>query len=248
MLAAFAARLDLTEPSIPWHTDRQRVLDLAAALGGIVAAVGKIALDVELLAQTEVGEVSEGGDDPRRGASSALPHKRNPVDAVLIRSAAYRAPGLVATLFATAQQEQERAAGAWHAEWETLRQLMSITGGAVGRAGALVGGLEIHPRVMRSNVDAAGGLMMSESVAAALTARVGRAPAQALVARCSAQAATAGGSFYDMVKADNDIGRHLTATELEAAFDVGTVVASAGGLVDRALAAHRSHGSHGSIR
>jgi 3-carboxy-cis,cis-muconate cycloisomerase len=245
-LAAFATRLDLVEPSIPWHTDRQRVLDLAVALGGIVTAVGKVALDVELLAQTEVGEVSEGGDDPRRGASSALPHKRNPVDAVLIRSAAYRAPGLVATLLATAQQEHERAAGAWHAEWDTLRQLMSIAGGAVARAGALLSSLDIDTGRMRSNVDDTGGLVMSESVAAALTARVGRAPAQALVARCSTQVTAHGRSFYEIVQADDEISQHLTSDDFESAFDAGPVLASAGRLVDRALAAYRSGDSHGS--
>ncbi|WP_309232280.1 lyase family protein [Micromonospora tarensis] len=102
----FAGLLGLAASPLPWHTRRQPRLDLAAALGGLLAATGKVALDVGLLAQTEIGEVAEGGTG--RGGSSAMPHKRNPVDSVLIAAAARRGPGLVGTLFAAAVQEHER--------------------------------------------------------------------------------------------------------------------------------------------
>ena len=113
-----AATLGLVEPVLPWHTDRTRVVQLAAALGGLAGAASKIARDVTLLAQTEVGELREGGEG--RGGSSAMVHKRNPVAAVSAIACARRVPGLVATLLAGMEQEHQRSAGAWQAEWGTL--------------------------------------------------------------------------------------------------------------------------------
>ncbi len=121
--------------SLPWHTDRLRILQLAASLAGACAALGKIARDVTLLAQTEIAEVAEGVDDPRQGGSSAMPHKRNPVASVVILGCTRRAPGLLATLAAAAEHELQRAAGAWHAEWEPLDR-----SAAADRIGCVVGG------------------------------------------------------------------------------------------------------------
>ena len=242
MSARFAYLLDLAEPVLPWHTNRQRVLELAAALGGVVAACGKLALDVELLAQTEIAEVGEGAGTPGgqpHGGSSALPHKHNPVDAVLIRSAAYRAPGLLSALFfAASHHEHERAAGAWHAEWESLRELLRVTGGALARTGSLVSALSVHADRMRATVDAAGGLLMTENVASALAPALGRAAAQALVGACAARALERGATLRDVMASDADVLGHLSPAELDAAFDPGTVLKSAGVLIDRALAAH----------
>jgi 3-carboxy-cis,cis-muconate cycloisomerase/3-oxoadipate enol-lactonase len=150
---AFAAKLGLAEPVLPWHTDRARVGELAGALGVAAGALGKLALDVTLLAQTELGEVAEAAG----GGSSTLPHKRNPVGAVLVRAACARVPGLVATLLGAMAQEQERATGAWQAEWEPLAELLRLVGGAAARARELLEGLEVHPDRMRANLEAADG-------------------------------------------------------------------------------------------
>jgi len=126
---ALAAELGLAEPVLPWHTLRLPVTDLAGALGSVAGVAGKVALDVVLLAQSEVAEVREGV--PGRGGSSAMAHKRNPVAAISTRAAALRAPGLVATLLTAAQaQEHERAAGGWHAEWLSLADLLRTVGSA----------------------------------------------------------------------------------------------------------------------
>ncbi len=138
--ALFAAETGLPEPVLPWHTDRQRILRLAAALTGACAALGKIARDVTLLAQTEIGEVAEGAGEPGRGGSSAMPQKRNPVASVLILGCVRRAPGLLATLAAAAEHELQRAAGAWHAEWEPLSDLLRLTGSAAVLGGRAAGG------------------------------------------------------------------------------------------------------------
>jgi 3-carboxy-cis,cis-muconate cycloisomerase len=230
-----AERLGLQAPVLPWHTDRQRILELAGALGGVVAAVGKIGLDVELLAQTGIDEVREGGG-PSHGGSSAMPHKQNPVDSVLVRSAAYRAPGLVATLFATAQQEHERAAGAWHAEWQPLRSLLSIAGGAVARTSVMLAGLDVRTDRMRSAVEAAGGLVMAEHLAAKLMPVLGRWAAQALVGECCARAVDQGRDLRDVAKENSGIGQLLSAAEVDEALDIGTGLRAVQALIDAALA------------
>src|SRR6266496_2157455 len=169
--ALLAAELGLAVPVLPWHTDRLRILDLAAA----AAVLGKIARDVTLLAQSEVAEVREGGTG--RGGSSAMPQKSNPVASVLILGCTRRAPGLLATLAAAAEQEHQRAAGGWHAEWEPLADLLRLTGSAASWGAELLAGLAVDARRMRANLDAAGGFPMAGRVAALLAPALGPAAA-----------------------------------------------------------------------
>jgi 3-carboxy-cis,cis-muconate cycloisomerase len=228
-----AERLGLAASALPWHTRRQPLLDLTAGLGALLAATGKVALDIGLLAQTEVGEVAEGGAG--RGGSSAMPHKRNPVDAVLVTAAARRAPGLIATLFAAAAQEHERAAGAWHAEWEPLLELLRLAGSAAGRTHRLLAGLDVRPARMRANLDASGGLVMAEAVAARLAPALGRSAAHDTVARAATRPA-----FRDALLADPAVRARLTERDIDDALDPHHRLGSAGLFVDRALASHRA--------
>jgi 3-carboxy-cis,cis-muconate cycloisomerase len=164
LLPRFAAELGLAEPLLPWHTDRSRVAELACALGIAAGVIGKVARDVVLLAQTEVGEVREGdpgqaaGDpaqaagDPARGASSAMPHKRNPVAAVAALACAAQAPGLVSTLLTAMVQEHERAAGGWHAEWRALRELLTTTGSAAAWLRDCLSGLVVDEDALARNL------------------------------------------------------------------------------------------------
>ena len=152
VVARFAAALDLAEPDVPWHTERSRVAGLAAALALAAGAMEKIALDVVLLAQTEVGEVAERAE-PGRGGSSAMAHKRNPVGAVLGRACAHRARAAAAALLTAPAHEHERAAGAWHAEWEPLREALALTGGAAAAVRDALDGLEVHADRMRANLE-----------------------------------------------------------------------------------------------
>ena len=171
-----------TQPLIPWHTLRTPVADLAGCLAFTAGALGKIATDVLVLGRTEIAEVTEGSG----GGSSAMPHKANPVRSTLIVAAARRAPQLAATLYGSMVAEDERPAGAWHAEWEPLRDLLRLVGGAARDAAELAEGLRVHPDVMREHLGLTHGLIVSERLSAELALRAGPRPRQE---RCSPSSA-----------------------------------------------------------
>ena len=145
--ARFAARVGLDEPLAPWHTNRAPVADLGAALAATASACGKIGLDVVLLAQSEVAELAEGSG----GGSSTMPHKRNPARAVLARSCA-RLAQANATVLVSGVHEEERAAGAWQAEWPALSAAFSYAGGAAAAVRECLAGLEVDVERMRANM------------------------------------------------------------------------------------------------
>jgi 3-carboxy-cis,cis-muconate cycloisomerase len=238
-----AAELGLPEPVLPWHTDRQRIIQLAAALAGVCAAAGLVARNVTLLAQTEVAEVAEGAGAPGQGGSSAMPHKRNPVVSVLILGCTRRAPGLLATLTAAAEQEHQRAAGAWHAEWETLSELLRLTGSASSWLVSLLTGLLVDPARMRANLDATGGLPLAEHMTAMLATALGRLTAHDLVAAAADRAATERLSLTEAMLADPAAAAALRdaaigPAELAEAADPAGYLGSSAEFVRRALAAH----------
>jgi 3-carboxy-cis,cis-muconate cycloisomerase len=241
--ALLADELGLTVPVLPWHTDRLRIIELAAALAGTCAVLGKIARDVTLLTQTEVAEVSEDLADGERGGSSAMPHKQNPVASVVMLGCAKRAPGLLATLAATAEQEHQRAAGAWHAEWETLSDLLRLTGSTAAWATDLLSGLHIHPTKMRANLEATHGLPLAENVARLLIPALGRLPAQALITHASKRAIANDISLKDAILTHPPTAAKLAAAkvspaQLESALDPHSYLGATAEFIHRALTAH----------
>jgi 3-carboxy-cis,cis-muconate cycloisomerase len=233
VLAAYAGQLGLAEPELAWHTRRNRVAALAGALGVAAGAIGKAARDVTLLAQTEVAEAREGGATGH-GGSSAMPHKRNPIAAVCALACAQQAPGLVATLLAAMVQEHQRAAGAWHAEWRPLGELLRATGSAAAWLRESLEGLEVDPERMRANLDATGGALMAERVAVALAPALGRQGAQEAVARVAAASAASGRPFGEALADDADVREHLDG-ELAGLLDPASWLGSAGAFTRRAL-------------
>jgi 3-carboxy-cis,cis-muconate cycloisomerase len=174
---AFARELGLTDPDGVWHTERTRIAELAGALACAAGVAGKVATDVVLLAQTEVGEVHEAA----AGGSSSLPHKQNPVAAVTARAAAAQAPALAATLYTAMTGEQQRAAGAWHAEWPALTALLRCAGGAAARLRQCLEGLHVDVEAMQQNLGRTSGLLLADRIAAHLAPTMGRAAAQEAV-------------------------------------------------------------------
>ncbi|WP_030897436.1 MULTISPECIES: 3-carboxy-cis,cis-muconate cycloisomerase [unclassified Streptomyces] len=180
---AYARELGLRAPDLPWHTLRTPVADLAGCLAFTAGALGKVAVDVLTLSRTEIAEVVEGSG----GGSSAMPHKSNPVRSTLIAAAARRAPQLAATLYGSLAAEDERPAGAWHAEWEPLRDLLRLVGGAARDAAGLAEGLRVRPEAMREHLDLTGGLIVSERLSAELAPVLGRARAKELLSRLASE-------------------------------------------------------------
>jgi len=237
VLTAFADELDLVEPQVTWHTERTRMADIAGALGMVAAVLGKIAGDLVLLAQSEVGEVSERAIGAQ-GGSSSLPHKRNPVASVAARAAALRAPGLVATILsATADHEHERAAGAWHAEWMPVRDLVVAVGTAAAWLRQALEGLEVSPQRMRANLEQQGGLLLSQRVSDALADRLGRDEAHQRVRATILSAAESQRAVRDALLDDPVIAEVLEPQELDTLLNPSTFIGSAEELIDRALTA-----------
>jgi 3-carboxy-cis,cis-muconate cycloisomerase len=234
-----ADQLGLPAPAVPWHTIRLRPARIACALGAALGVMGKIGRDVALLAQTEVAEVAEGGGEGR-GGSSTLPHKRNPVGAIGLVACAQRGPGLAATMLGAMTQEHERGAGTWQAEWETLPVLLRLTGSSAAILKELLGGLEVDPEKMRSDMGVTDGLVMSESVAAALAPALGRADAQDLVEKAARHSVESGRPFRDLLLEVPAVADSLGAEGLDAALDPGAYLGVTAELIDRALAAHRA--------
>ena len=233
-----AERLGLAAAELPWHAIRLRPARLATGLGITLGLLGKLGRDVVLLAQTEVAEANEGGGEGR-GGSSTMPHKRNPVGAVALVACAQRGPGLVATMLAAMAQEHERGAGAWQAEWETLLELLRLTGSAAAIAKELLAGLEVDLEKMRSDMDITGGLVMSESVAAALAKSLGRSDAQNLVEAAARRSVDERRGFRDVLLELPEVTEALGADGLDIALDPAGYLGVTSELIDRAVVAHR---------
>jgi 3-carboxy-cis,cis-muconate cycloisomerase len=249
-----ASELGLADPPLPWHTERLRIIDVAVAMARVTAALSKIARDVTLLAQTEIGEVREGApaaagtagaSGPRRGGSSAMPNKSNPVAAVAILGCTRQAGGLLATLVASAEQEHQRAAGAWHAEWQPYGHLLQLAVSAAAWARDLLENLTVDTARMAANLAAAGGLPMAERVTALLRDSLGGPQAHDLVATAAARAAGAGVPLRDVLEATPDVADRLTqagisAAEIEQALNPAGYLGGADAFIAAALAAHHA--------
>jgi len=225
----YAQELDLSEPTVPWHTNRVRIAELGAALQIAAGAVAKIGLDVLLLAQTEIAEVSEGGEG---GGSTAMPQKRNAVGAMRARASFELVRGHASVLMGGLSQEHERAAGLWQAEWEALSGALQYSGGAAAALAGSLEGLEVDQARMRANLDLTGGQIAAERIAVVLTERLGRTVARTLVRDAALRARETGRPFAEELAA---VDTGLTAEEISEALEPTTYLGSAGVLVDRAL-------------
>jgi 3-carboxy-cis,cis-muconate cycloisomerase len=236
LIAPFAAELGLAEPVLPWHTVRTPIADLGATLAFVTGALGKLAVDVQTLSRTEIGEVTEPAA-PGRGASSAMPQKRNPVLATLIVTAARQVPALALVLTQSMLAEDERPAGAWHAEWQPLREALRLTGGATHTAVELTEGLTVHATRMRDNVAVTRGEIVSERLNVALAPALGKAAAKRLLTEAAQTAARTGTPLADVLATDEQLTATLTPERLADLLDPARYTGAAGALVDRALAA-----------
>jgi 3-carboxy-cis,cis-muconate cycloisomerase len=234
-----AALLDLTLPDGPWHTHRDRLAEVAACLGILAGTCGKIARDVALMMQTEIGEASERGT-PGRGGSSTMPQKRNPVSAAAALSAATVAPNFVATLLAAQVQEHERGLGGSHTEWMTFPALALVTSGALSAVVEIAQGLEIDVERLRTNLELTGGRVMAEAVSFALAEKMGRAQAHVLVQELSQRAAQEKRPLKEILLNDLRVKAQLSGIEIEKLFIPLTYQGSAQTFIDRLVVASQT--------
>ena len=194
--SALGRELELPVPAAPWHAHRDRLAALLGALGVYTASLGKVATDVMLLMQAEVGEAAESG-----GGSSSMPQKRNPAGCAVALAAATRVPGLVAAFLSGMLQQHERGVGGGHAEMPTIAALVQATGAALSAVARVAEELQIHPARMRANIDATRGTMLSERAVVLLAPLLGREAAQTLVARAAADAVAQGSTLREALAA-----------------------------------------------
>ena len=237
-----ASRLHLACPDIPWHSQRDTLVDFATTLASLDGTLGKIARDLSLMGQTELAEVQFEAT----GGSSTMPHKRNPVDLAVVLSAAVRAPGLAGTMLSAMVQEHERGLGGWHAEWETLPDLCRITERAVEAMNHALSSLTVDDEAMRRNMDQQHGLAMAEAVTMRLSPFVGRPAAHALLEHASRAALAQNQNLFDVLCADVTIAKHLSHEQIQDALDPTTYLGSTATFIDQVLATAREahHGAH----
>ena len=179
VISSFAEILSL-QNSFSWQSQRDNFNELASKLGIITGSLGKIARDISLLMQTEVGEVFEGAAEGK-GGSSTMPHKRNPVTCAAILANSNRVPHLVGSMLSSMLQEHERSAGNWHAEWEVLTEIMLLSAGSLEKTIELIAGLEVDEKRMLENIEITQGLIFAENVSLALATKMGKIQAHELV-------------------------------------------------------------------
>ena len=230
---AFAEELHLNLPTLPWHTNRVRVAELACALGVTCGVLGKVAGDLILLAQTEVAEAREQFG----GGSSSMPQKSNSTNAILTVAAARRAPGLVSTLLTTLVQEHERGAGGWHAEWATVSELLAIAGGAAAHSRAALDGLVVDAERMQAHVAGNDGLM-AEAVAVRLGRSMGGDEAHQVVRACVGAAEAQRVPLRTALLEDARVTAAISPAELDEVLDPRGHLGTASQMIDAALRTH----------
>ena len=234
---ALARELGMPAPAAPWHTSRERLAALVSACALYAGSLGKVARDVSLLMQFEVGEAHETG-----GGSSTMPHKQNPSGCVRTLAAAARLPGLAATALAGLVQEHERAVGAWQAEWPVVAEALQATGAAAEALLGVIVGLGVDPARMRANLDATRGAVLGERVLLLATPTLGRSRAQALVKDAIAAAKANGEPLAAAVRNIPELARAVSDTDLRALDDPATYLGSAETLRRRLLAGDHEPG------
>jgi 3-carboxy-cis,cis-muconate cycloisomerase len=232
------AELALPLPDLPWHAERDRPARVVAALGVTAGIIAKISRDLVLLAQTEVAEVAEGAAS-RKGTSSAMPQKRNPVDATNAIAAAQLAIGAVPVVLSAMSQEHERGAGGWQTEWTAIPDAFRHTMRAAVHLRCALSALEVHVDRMRANLEEASGALMAESLSTALAAHVGRPEAMRLTSHVVEQAFRGRMTLREAVSRDTRVSALLSGHELDRVLDPAAYLGSTNALIDRALRSWR---------
>ena len=229
-----AGILDLREPELPWHTQRDNLVEMVQVLAILTGTLGKFAHDIALLMQAEIGEAFEARADGR-GGSSTMPQKHNPIACAAVLAVHARMPALAATMLHAMLQEHERGLGLWQAEWETVPEAFRLTAAALAYSVEIAQGLEVNAARMQSNFDDQLGLPLAEAVNAALAPKLGRAAAHDLLRKATQRSAKEKRSLAGVLKELPDITAHLNDEELDRLLDPRNYLGSAQRFIARVL-------------
>lgn len=232
---ALGAELGLSVPAIGWHTARDNLAETACCLGVLTGALGKIATDIVLLMQSEIGEVFEPYA-PGRGGSSTMPQKRNPVACEYILAAQRNVQAQVPVMLSAGVADHERGTGPWHAEWIALPQIFLLSAGALARTAEVVEGMEVDTARMSANLMLSKGLIMAEPVMMALAPTLGRQQAHDVVEELCRKAIEQDKGLGEVLKASAAINAHLADTEIDALLEPANYTGLAGAFTDDTIA------------
>ena len=233
--AGLMQELGLAQPDIAWHTVRDTIAEVGAFLGMVGGSLGKIAMDVKLMMQSEVGEVYEPFT-PGRGSSSTMPQKRNPISSCYIHAAVSVVRQHAASLMDAMIADHERSTGPWEIEWIALPEAFCLTAGALKQAKFVLAGLEVDAAQMRANIELTKGLVMSEAVMMGLGPFIGREYAHDLVYDLCREAIKTKQPLLELLVAHPEINKHLDRAALARLCDPANYLGQAGVMVDKVLA------------
>ena len=232
--AELARILDLREPEMPWHTQRDNLVEIVQVLAILTGTLAKFARDIALLMQFEVGEATEGGTEGR-GGSSTMPHKHNPVACAAVIATHERMPGLAATMLHAMPQEHERGLGLWQAEWETVPDAFRLTAACLAYSIEIAEGFKVDTAHMQSNIDALLGLPLSEAVTIALAPKLGRSTAHDLLRAATVRAAKENRSLAEILKGLPQVTAVLSDVEIDQLLDPHAYLGSTERFIARVL-------------
>jgi 3-carboxy-cis,cis-muconate cycloisomerase len=234
-----AEELSLPLPALPWHSHRDRIAEVASTFALLSGSLNKIAHDLTLHMQTEVQELAEPSAHGR-GGSSTMPHKQNPVACAAILGATSRVPGLVSTILSAMPQDHQRGLGSWHAEWETLPEIVRLSAGALRHLAAIAPNLQVNATRMRENLELTHGLIYAEAVSMALAEKLGRAAAHEKVEGCCRIAVSSKRHLREVLASQAEISSLLSSAEIERLFDPQNYLGSSSAFIDSVLDEARS--------
>jgi 3-carboxy-cis,cis-muconate cycloisomerase len=235
VVEALARELALGVPHSPWHAQRDAFAEAAALLGLICGSLSKFALDITLMMQTEVGELSEPHEEGR-GGSSTMPQKRNPIASEYILGATRAVHALVPVVLGSMIADHERATGPWQSESLAIPQCVALTAGALTHARSIAEGMTIDTERMRRNLELTSGLIMAEAIATALAGPLGRAAAEAAIASACNRSIADGVPLATILRDDPELRSHLSDAEIDRLTNPALYLGSAGVFVDRVVA------------
>ncbi len=234
VLDGLAEELKLAKCDVAWHANRRSIGEVAAFLALLCGSLGKIAKDITLMAQTEVGEIAET-TAKGRGGSSTMPQKRNPIMSEYILASSRNVHALLPVLMGAMIHDHERASDSWQAEWAALPSMFVMTAGALCQAVAILDGMHVDTDRMRRNLDLTNGLIMAEAVQTALRPALGHERAHAVVTDACNDAMATGAPLRDVLLEISEVAGAMSAAKLDEALDPANYVGCSDAFIDRVL-------------